>query len=96
VAILVVDVEAMDLAEKDDCEYKMRELVREHHQPMHILPHPRNEKDKEKGNKAQGQITVELKPFPWKVHLEGLDQNAEGEHDEKGQQYAVQYQGESL
>ena len=95
-AILVVDVEAMDLAEEEDGEYKVRELVREHHQPAHILFQPWNKKDKEKGDKAHGQITMEHESLPGKVHLEGLEQNSESEHDKNGQQNAVQNKGDRL
>ena len=86
----------MDLAEEEDGEYKVRELVREHHQPAHILPQPGNKKHEEKGDKAQGQISMEYEPLPGKVHLEGLEQNTESEHNENGQQDAVQHKGNSL
>ena len=67
----------MDLAEEENGEYKMRELVRKHHQPSYILPQPWNEKDKEKGDKANGQVTMEPESLPRKVHLEGLDQDTD-------------------
>jgi len=96
VTVLVVNVETMDLAEEEDGEYKMRELVREHHQPSHVLSQPGNEKHEEKGDKAQRQIPMKLKPPPGKVHPEGLDQDADGKHDENGQQDAVQHKGDRL
>lgn len=95
-AVLVIDIETMDLAEEEDGEYKVRELVREHHQPAHILSQPWNKKDKEKGDKAHGQITMEHESLPGKVHLEGLDQDTDGKYDENGQQDAVQHKGNRL
>lgn len=96
VAVLVVNVETMDLAEEEDGEYQVRELVREHHQPSHILSQPGNEKHEEKGDKAHGQITMEPESLPRKIHLEGLDQDTDGKHDETGQQDAVQHKGGRL
>ena len=86
----------MDLAEEEDGEHQVRELVREHHQPPHVLSQPGNEKHQEKGDKAQRQIPMKLKPPPGKVHPEGLDQDADGKHDENGQQDAVQHKGGRL
>ena len=59
IAIGVINLETVYLSEEQDCEQKVRELMRELHQPAHIGTDTRDEKQGEEGDESNQQVPMQ-------------------------------------
>jgi hypothetical protein len=89
VTVDIVDIESIDLPEKEEGEQKVREFMTELHQPADIRTDPGDDEQEEESDEAQEQIPMKKKPgLRPGLQFDGLNQDAYGNGGQCGQDKA--------